>query len=131
MIKRGDIVSFDCDLIGPAGYLPISRAPIWSAPQSPRRGNNGSTPTLRHSSPRSSANWRRGTAFDEAGERLSRRFPAEYHAQRYPFIAPGSGLADEYRTLLFANHHEGEIEKGMVLSGGLRRRRGRGRGFEA
>jgi Xaa-Pro dipeptidase len=47
---------------------------------------------------------------------LSRRFPAEYHAQRYPFIAHGSGLADEYPTILFDRHHEGEIEEGMVFS---------------
>lgn len=53
VIERGDIVSFDADLIGPAGTWPISRAPIWSAPQSPRRGNTGSTATLRRSSRRS------------------------------------------------------------------------------
>ena len=59
---------------------------------------------------------RPGAALDETGERLSRRFPTKYHAQRYPFIAHGSGLSDEYPIIGFCDHHEGEIEEGMVFS---------------
>ena len=59
---------------------------------------------------------RPGAAFDEVGDRLSRRFPERYHAQRYPFIAHGSGLSDEYPVLGFGDHHEGEIEADMVFS---------------
>ena len=50
------------------------------------------------------------------GERLSRRLPAAYHAERYPFIAHGSGLSDEYPVIAFQDHHAGEIEDGMVFS---------------
>ena len=57
-----------------------------------------------------------GAALDEIGERLSRRLPAAYHAERYPFIAHGSGLSDEYPVIAFSDHHAGEIEDGMVLS---------------
>ena len=57
-----------------------------------------------------------GSAFDEVGERLSRRLPAAYHAERYPFIAHGSGLSDEYPVIAFRDHHAGEIEEGMVFS---------------
>lgn len=116
VVEAGDIVSFDTDLIGPAGYLAdLSRAYLV-----------GSTrPTARQRRLYSDAQTflaeivgelRPGAALDEVGERLSRRFPAEYHAQRYPFIAHSSGLSDEYPIIAFADHHEGEIEAGMVFS---------------
>ena len=115
-IERGDLVSFDTDLIGPAGYLAdLSRTYLV-----------GSTkPTPRQQRLYADAQTflaeimgelKPGAAFDEVGERLSRRFPAEYHAQRYPFIAHGSGLSDEYPVIAFADHHAGEIEDGMVFS---------------
>ena len=70
----------------------------------------------RPSSGRSSASWKPGAAFDEVGERLSRRLPRAYHPQRYPFIAHGSGLSDEYPVIVFEDHHDGQIEAGMVFS---------------
>jgi len=42
--------------------------------------------------------------------------PEKYHAQRYPFIAHGSGLADEWPAIKFDEHHEGEVKPGMSLS---------------
>jgi Xaa-Pro dipeptidase len=42
--------------------------------------------------------------------------PNEFHPLRYPFIAHGSGLIDEYPCVKFDNHHEGQIEAGMVMS---------------
>ena len=116
VIEAGDIVSFDCDLIGPAGYLAdLSRAYlVGSTKPSSRQYRLYSDAQTFLAEIMSEL--KPGVAFDEAGERLSRRFPAEYHAQRYPFIAHGSGLADEYPTILFAGHHEGEIEEGMVFS---------------
>lgn len=50
------------------------------------------------------------------GERLGRRLPAAYHAERYPFIAHGGGLGDEYPVIAFSDHHDGELEDGTVLS---------------
>ena len=115
-IERGDIVSFDADLIGPAGYLAdLSRTYLVGStkPSSRQQRLYGDAQTFLAEI---ISELKPGVAFDEAGERLTRRFPAEYHAQRYPFIAHGSGLADEYPTILFADHHEGEIEEGMVFS---------------
>jgi hypothetical protein len=45
-------------------------------------------------------------AFDELGERLSRQFPDEYHAQHYPYIAHGCGFADGYPAILFTDHEQ-------------------------
>ena len=115
-IERGDLVSFDTDLIGPAGYLAdLSRAYlVGSTKPSPRQQRlyADAQAFLREVM----SELKPGAAFDELGEQLGQRFPAKYHAQRYPFIAHGSGLSDEYPIIAFADHHDGEVEAGMVFS---------------
>ena len=104
------------DLIGPAGYLAdLSRTYLV-----------GSTkPSVRQRRLYADAQTfladiiselKPGAALDEVGERLSRRLPTAYHAERYPFIAHGSGFSDEYPVIAFQDHHAGEIEAGMVFS---------------
>ncbi|WP_433502584.1 M24 family metallopeptidase [Pseudonocardia halophobica] len=115
-LQRGDLVAFDTDLIGPAGYLAdLSRTYlVGSAKPSARQrrlyadAQDFLADIIAELKP--------GAAFDEVGERLSRRLPAAYHAERYPFIAHGSGLSDEYPIIAFQDHHAGEIEAGMVFS---------------
>ena len=116
-VERGDLVSFDTDLIGPAGYLAdLSRTYVVGIERSRRPGSVELYADAEAFLAEIIGELKPGTAFDEAGERLSRRFPAKYHAQRYPFIAHGSGLSDEYPVISFADHHDGEIEAGMVFS---------------
>jgi Xaa-Pro aminopeptidase len=115
-MERGDLVAFDTDLIGPAGYLAdLSRTYLIGS----------TTPTSRQRRLYADAQafladiiaeLKPGAALDEVGERLAHRLPAAYHAERYPFIAHGSGLSDEYPVIAFRDHHAGEIEAGMVLS---------------
>ena len=115
-MERGDLVAFDTDLIGPAGYLAdLSRTYLVG----------GAMPSARQRRLYADAQafladiiaeLKPGAALDEVGERLSRRLPAAYHAERYPFIAHGSGLSDEYPVIAFQDHHAGEIEDGMVFS---------------
>jgi Xaa-Pro dipeptidase len=114
---RGDLVSFVTDLIGPAGYLAdLSRTYLVGSSRPSARQRRLYTDAQSFLAEIISE-LEPGVAFDEAGERLSRRFPAEYHAQRYPFIAHGSGPSDEFPIIGFADHnHEGEIEAGMVVS---------------
>jgi Xaa-Pro aminopeptidase len=115
-MERGDLVAFDTDLIGPAGYLAdLSRTYLV--------GSTTPTPRQRRRYADAEgfladiiAELKPGAALDEVGERLSRRLPAAYHAERYPFIAHGSGLSDEYPVIAFSDHHAGEIEAGMVFS---------------
>ena len=53
-MERGDLVAFDTDLIGPAGYLAdLSRTYLVGSTSRPP-GSGGSTPTPRPSSPTSS-----------------------------------------------------------------------------
>jgi Xaa-Pro aminopeptidase len=115
IIEPGDLVSFDTDLIGPAGYLAdVSRAYL----------AGDTKPTARQRRLYYDAEsfleevrteLRPGASFEDVGNRLSRRFPERYHAQRYPFIAHSSGLCDEYPTIVFEQHHQGEIEANMVF----------------
>ncbi len=115
-IESGDLVAFDTDLIGPAGYLAdVSRTYLVDCTK----------PTARQQRLYADAEaflaevigeLTPGAAFDEVGERLSSRLPRAYHPQRYPFIAHGSGLSDEYPVIVFEDHHAGQIEAGMVFS---------------
>jgi len=47
---------------------------------------------------------------------MSKRAPKRHHALRYPFIAHGTGLSDEYPVIACAGHHYSDLEPGMVLS---------------
>ncbi len=115
-IERGDLVSFDTDLIGPAGYLAdLSRTYLV--------GSTKPSPRQRRLYADAQAflaeiieELRPGAAYDEVGARLSRCLPGIYHPQRYPFIAHSSGLGDEYPVIAFQDHHVGQIEDGMVFS---------------
>lgn len=115
-IEPGDLVSFDTDLIGPAGYLAdISRAYLAGdgrPTDEQRRLHHDAEAFLDEIA----GALRPGAAFDELGERLSRLLPQRYHAQRYPFIAHSSGLCDEYPTIVYTDHHGGEVQAGMVFS---------------
>jgi Xaa-Pro dipeptidase len=115
-IEPGDIVSFDTDLIGPAGYLAdLSRAYIAGdgKPSARQRRLYHDAEQFLHEI---RSELRPGASFAELGERLSRRFPRKYHPQRYPFVAHSSGLSDEYPTIVFEDHDEGETQAGMVFS---------------
>ena len=115
-IEPGDVVSFDTDLIGPAGYLAdLSRAYLvgGTQPSARQRRLYADAETFLHEIADAI---RPGAALDELGEQLAAKFPEQYHAQRYPFIAHSSGLCDEYPTILFSDHHTGEVEAGMVFS---------------
>jgi Xaa-Pro dipeptidase len=115
-MERRDLVAFDTDLIGPAGYLAdLSRTYLVGStkPSARQRRLYADAEAFLADI---IAELKPGAALDEVGERLSRRLPAAYHAERYPFIAHGSGLSDEYPVIAFRDHHAGEIEDGMVFS---------------
>lgn len=115
-LERGDLVAFDTDLIGPAGYLADLSRTYLVGSTTPSARQRRLYADAQDFLAEIIAELRPGAAFDEVGERLGGRLPAAYHAERYPFIAHGSGLGDEYPVLAFADHHAGEVEEGMVFS---------------
>jgi Xaa-Pro aminopeptidase len=115
-IEPGDLVSFDTDLIGPAGYLAdLSRTYLVGSTKPSARQRRLYADAQAFLA-ETISELKPGAAYDEVGERLARRLPGIYHPQRYPFIAHGSGLSDEYPVIAFRDHHAGEIEDGMVFS---------------
>jgi len=115
VVENGDLVALDTDLIGEDGYLcDISRTYLCGnkATDEQRRLYNQAYEYVHGNLP----DLRAGASFEELGERLKKRLPPELEPLRYPFIAHGSGMGDEYPCVKWDNHHAGVLEPGMVMS---------------
>jgi Xaa-Pro aminopeptidase len=116
VVEDGDVVAFDTDLVGQDGLLTdISRTYLCGdGPPSDeqRRLFAAAFEFVQGNIPE----FRPGASFEELGERLGARFPAEFRARRYPFLAHGCGGADEYPAIKWSGHHPGALEAGMVIS---------------
>jgi Xaa-Pro aminopeptidase len=116
LVRDGDLVAFDTDLVGRHGYLTdVSRTYLCGdrRPRDEQRRLHQVAHDFLHTC---LPEIRPGRSFEELGRRLGPLLPEEFQAQRYPFIAHGTGLVDEYPCVNFVDHHEGELEVGMVLS---------------
>jgi Xaa-Pro dipeptidase len=115
VVRDGDLVALDTDLVGRDGYLTdYSRTYLCGdRPTDEQRRLYTVAYEFVHSA---IPEFVPGASFRELGERLAARMPAEFHPQRYPFIAHGSGLADEWPAIKFDDHHDGEVQAGMSLS---------------
>jgi Xaa-Pro aminopeptidase len=116
VVEEGDLVGLDTDLVGEDGYLTdISRTYLCGdAPPSDeqRRLYRVAYDYVYENMPE----FRARASFEELGRKLAPRLPDEFQALRYPFIAHGSGMVDEYPAVKFDQHHPGELEAGMVMS---------------
>jgi Xaa-Pro dipeptidase len=116
VVEEGDLVGLDTDLVGEDGYLTdISRTYLCGdAPPSDeqRRLYRVAYDYVYENMPE----FRAGASFEELGRKLAPRLADEFQALRYPFIAHGSGMVDEYPAVKFDHHHPGELEAGMVMS---------------
>jgi Xaa-Pro aminopeptidase len=116
VVHEGDLVGLDTDLIGRDGYLTdYSRTYLCGqrkASSEQRRLYTIAYEFVHGAIPE----FVPGAAFRELGARLGRRLPDEFQAQRYPFVAHGSGLADEWPAVKYDDHHDGEVKEGMSLS---------------
>ena len=121
-MERGDLGAFDTDLIGPAGYPAGLSRTYLVGPAKPSSRQRRLYADAQAFLADVIAELEPGAALDEVGERLSRRLPAAYHAERYPSIAHGSGLSDEYPVIALSDHHAGEVEAGMVFGVGVEAR---------
>ncbi len=115
-VQQGDLVAFDTDLVGEHGYLTdISRTYLCGdrPPNDTQRRLYQTSYEFLHAC---LPEFRAGASFEELGRKLAPWLPEEFHPQRYPFIAHGTGLVDEYPCVNFDHHHDGELEVGMVMS---------------
>ena len=117
-IERGDMVSFDTDLIGPYGYCAdISRA--WVCGDKPddeqRRLYAKAVEQIAHNKSILKA----GKSFREISEQAW-VIPDEFASHRYGSMMHGVGLADEYPSInhsldFAAKGYDGILEEGMTL----------------
>ncbi len=119
VIRRGDLVAFDTDMVGPFGYCAdISRtwlcgeeAPTTAQCDLYRRAYDEVAHNLGLLRP--------GLTFHEFSERALVQ-PPEFAARRYPCVAHGIGMSDEYPKIYYRQDwdrdgYDGVIEAGMTL----------------
>jgi Xaa-Pro aminopeptidase len=116
--QKGDILSFDTDLIGPYGYCAdLSRS--WTIGHT-RMSNEQKTlyaaavEQIEHNL----SILRAGMSFREFNEK-SWKIPDRYMARRYSVVLHGVGLADEWPSVPlhpdFARAYDGSFEENMVV----------------
>jgi Xaa-Pro aminopeptidase len=119
LIRAGELVAFDTDLIGPFGYcVDISRT-FHCKPGKPtaeqRRLYRAAHEQLQHNI----ALLKPGMSFREYAERCW-PVPEEFVANRYGLLAHGVGLADEYPDIVHPldwdeTGYDGTIQENMTL----------------
>ncbi len=123
VIERGDLVSFDTDLIGPYGYCAdISRSWI-CGDVAPTEAQRMQYKQAHAQLEQNIAILKPGMSFRDAAE-ASWPIPERYRSTRYSCLAHGVGLADEYPSLAYREDYDranaliydGEIRENMVLS---------------
>ena len=118
MIRAGDLVVFDCGMLGPWSYgADISRA-FNCGPGKPTDYQR-KLYTLAWNEVRHNADlMRNGASFREI---IDRRYRVEegFGDQTYPCLAHGLGMGDEWPVIYYPVdgkfHYDGEIETGMVI----------------
>ncbi|CAN7685048.1 M24 family metallopeptidase [Rhizobium leguminosarum] len=119
VVKRGDMISFDTDMIGPYGYCAdLSRS--WTAGHVAMNAKQKQLyAAARDQIEHNLAILKPGMTFAEFNA-LSWRIPEKYQPYRYTLALHGTGMADEWPGILlhpdFDPDFSGLIEEGMVLN---------------
>ena len=118
VIQKGNLVSYDTDLIGPYGYCAdISRSFVCGAKPTPQQRR-----LYAMAYDQIHANielLRPGLSYHELTQN-SYRLPERYRANRYSVIAHGVGLCDEYPAVVYLEDqlhsgYDGVLKPGMTL----------------
>ncbi|WP_420547504.1 M24 family metallopeptidase [Curvivirga sp.] len=118
MIRAGDLVVFDCGMIGPFSYgADISRA-FHCGPGRPREEQRKMYTMAWNELMHNTQLMQAGTSFTELSERRYKHIGG-YGDQPYPCMAHGIGMADEWPVILQSPDHpqffDGELEVGMTI----------------
>ncbi|MBY3365549.1 M24 family metallopeptidase [Rhizobium laguerreae] len=119
VIKRGEMISFDTDMIGPYGYCAdLSRS--WTAGHVAMSAKQKELyAAARDQIEHNLAVLKPGITFEEFNA-LSWRIPEKYQPYRYTLALHGTGMADEWPGILlhpdFDPDFSGIIEENMVLN---------------
>jgi Xaa-Pro dipeptidase len=120
LIRPGDLVSFDTDLIGPFGYCADISRTYFCGPGKPsdeqRRLYGLALDQIHHNIDKL---MRPGMNFREASD-LAWRIPNSFVKNRYSCVAHGVGLCDEWPKITHVQDRErsaydGELQPGMTI----------------
>jgi Xaa-Pro aminopeptidase len=118
IIRPGDLVSFDTDLIGPFGYCADISRTFFCGPGRPSDEQRRLYRLAWEQIHANMALIRPGMSFRELAER-GWQVPESCRPNRYSCVAHGVGLCDEYPLCVyledFASGYDGLIEPGMTL----------------
>lgn len=117
VIQKGEIVSFDTDMVGPYGYCAdISRAFVEG-----HKFNDDQKKLYQMAVEQINHNYRlikSGTSFKEFTEK-SWKLSEEYYGNRYSCMLHGIGLCDEWPQIKYptdGGQREGHFEKNMTIT---------------
>jgi Xaa-Pro dipeptidase len=117
IIQRGEMVSFDTDMVGPYGYCAdISRTYVEG-----HKFNDDQKKLYQMAVEQINHNYRlikSGTSFKEFTEK-SWKLPEEYYGNRYSCMLHGIGLCDEWPQIKYptdGGQREGNFEKNMTIT---------------
>ncbi|MEM7281777.1 MAG: Xaa-Pro peptidase family protein [Pseudomonadota bacterium] len=121
ILEQGDLIALDTDMIGPMGYCAdVSRSWLCAPDATPtaeqRQAYSHALKEVQHNIELVKP----GMSFKEFSEKAFPREP-EFREQRYPCLAHGVGLSDEYPKIYYPEDwgrdgYDGVLEEDMVLS---------------
>ena len=120
LIRPNELLAFDTDMIGPLGYAADVSRTFFSGPGKP---NDYQKDLYRRAYEEVHQNlnlMRPGMSFREITEKAYRQ-PERFVPNRYPVLAHGVGMSDEWPAIFYPQDYpeygyDGELEPGMVMS---------------
>ncbi len=119
LIRAQELVAFDTDMVGPLGYCADISRTYFCGPGKPSRAQKDHYKLAYEEIGHNMALVRAGLSFRDFVKK-SFRTPKKYHATRYPFIAHGIGMCDEWPGIypwqdFDAFGYDGTLEENMTL----------------
>jgi Xaa-Pro aminopeptidase len=119
VIRPGDLVGFDTDLIGPYGYCADISRTFFCGPGKPSAAQRKLYGLAMEQIHHNIDQVRAGMTLGEFSERAW-RIPASYAANRYSCVAHGVGMCDEWPGVahvqdLAASGYDGMLEENMTI----------------
>jgi Xaa-Pro dipeptidase len=119
VIRPQELVAFDTDMVGPLGYCADISRTWFCGPGKPSRVQKDHYKLAYEEVTHNLGLVRAGLSFRDF-TRKSKKMPKAYHANRYPFIAHGIGMCDEWPGIYYpqdydAGGYDGTLEENMTL----------------
>ena len=120
LIRPNELVAFDTDMIGPFGYAADVSRTFFSGPGKPNAYQKELYQRAHEEVHQNLGLMRPGMSFKEITEKAYSQ-PERFVANRYPVLAHGVGMCDEWPAILYPQDYpeygyDGVLEPGMVMS---------------